>query len=110
MNDSTRKSILKSKRPLPSSPSRLHGSFNGGSNTLSAPATVEEFLRRAELTADPDQRLMQAQRVIGALMELTSINAPGVSAALFHKDVFARLSVLTSEAPDALVTMAGVAI
>ena len=53
---------------------------------------------------------MQAQRVIGALMALTSINAPGVSAALFHKDVFARLSVLTSEAPDALVTMAGVAI
>lgn len=110
MNDSTRKSIPKSKRPLPSSPSRLHGSFNGGLNTLSAPATVEEFLRRAELTADPDQRLMQAQRVIGALMALTSIGAPGVLSAFFHKDVFARLATLTDETPDALVAMAGVEI
>ncbi|VVO24354.1 hypothetical protein [Pseudomonas fluorescens] len=102
--------ISKSKRSLPSSPWRLYGSFNHALESRSAPEVVEEFLRRAELTADPVQKLMQAQRAIGALMALLSLNARGAGAADLHNHVFTRLSALTGETPKSLVTMAGVAI
>ncbi|MDY7560187.1 hypothetical protein QN382_19095 [Pseudomonas sp. 10B1] len=103
-------SIPKSKRPVPSSPLRLYGSFNTGAQNKYGLDVVEEFLRRAELTVDPQQKLMQAQRVIGALMALHAFDAPKISDTELHRAVFARLSVLTGETPDALVIMAGVAI
>ncbi len=103
-------SIPKSKRPLPNSPFRLYGSFNPGINKKNASEVVEEFLRRAELTVEPDQKLMQAQRVIGALMALLAFSAHGAGARDLHLDVFARLAKLTGETPDQLVLMAGVAL
>lgn len=110
-------SIPKSKRPLPRrsakpglEPFRLYGTFNPGINIKTAPEVVGEFLRRAELTIDPDQRLMQAQRAIGAAMALLAFGAPGAGHRDLHFDVFSRLSALTGETPDSLVTMAGVAI
>lgn len=102
--------IPKSKRPLPSSPWRLYGSFNPILDRRSAPEVVEEFLRRVELTVDPAQKLMQAQRAIGALMALLSINAQGSASADIHNYVFRRLAALTGETPETLVIMAGVAI
>lgn len=105
-----RATIQKSKRPLPSSTWRLYGSFNPVINSRSAPEVVEEFLRRAELAVDPQQKLAQAQRVIGALMALFAFGAQGFGAADLRNDVFTRLSVLTGETPDALIIMAGVAI
>lgn len=102
--------IPKSKRPLPSSPWRLYGSFNPILDRRSAPEVVEEFLRRVELTVDPVQKLMQAQRAIGALMALHSFGAQGASSADTQNYVYGRLSALTGETPEALVTMAGVAI
>ncbi|VVO22916.1 hypothetical protein [Pseudomonas fluorescens] len=108
---SARKPIPKSKRPLPSSPWRLYGSFNAGCiKRPSALEVIDEFLRRTELTVDPAQKLAQAQRVIGALMALHAFDAEGASSADIHQYVFGRLSVLTGETPEALVTMAGVAI
>lgn len=108
--------IPKSKRPLPRrsfkpglEPARLYGSFNPGINKKTASEVVSEFLRRAELTVDPDQKLMQAQRAIGALMALLAFGAPGAGLRDLHLDVFARLSAATGETPDALATMAGVA-
>lgn len=108
--------IPKSKRPLPRrpakpglEPARLYGSFNPGANHKTASEVVCEFLRRAELTSDPDQKLMQAQRAIGAVMALLAFGAPGAGLRELHLDVFARLSALTGETSDALVTMAGVA-
>ena len=108
--------IPKSKRPLPRQPAkpglepaRLYGSFNPGVNKKAASGVVADFLRRAELTSDPDQRLMQAQRAIGAVMALLAFVAPGAGLRDLHLDLFARLSVLTGETPDTLVTMAGVA-
>ncbi|NNA76734.1 hypothetical protein HBO13_29305 [Pseudomonas lactis] len=108
------KPIPKSKRPLRKSRpglewARLYGSFNPGINTKTASEVVYEFLRRAELTSDPDQRLMQAQRVIGALMALLAFSAPGAGFRDLHLDVFARLAALTGETRDSLATMAGVA-
>lgn len=103
-------SIPKSKRPLPNSTWRLYGSFNPGLKKQPVSEVVEEFLRRAELTVDPQQKLMQAQRVIGALMALLAFDAHGSGAADLHNDVFTRLSILTGETPDTLVTMAGIAI
>ncbi|EIM16316.1 hypothetical protein [Pseudomonas chlororaphis] len=108
--------IPKSKRPIPArkpkaglEPFRLYGSFNNGLSQLSVAQVVEEFLRRVEQTIEPEQRVMQAQRTIGALMGLFAFNAPGAGYAHLHKDVFARLSALTGETTDHLVTMAGVA-
>lgn len=103
-------SIPKSKRPLPSSPWKLYGSFNPFFDKRSARDVLDEFIRRAELTVDPEHRLMQAQRAIGALMALTSFGVKEALSAETHQDTFARLSALTGETPDALVTMAGVAI
>lgn len=103
-------SIPKSKRPLPISPWRLYGSFNPGLKKQPVSEVVEEFLRRAELTVDPQQKLMQAQRVIGALMALLAFDAHGSGAADLHINVFTRLSALTGETSENLVTMAGVAI
>lgn len=103
--------IPKSKRPLPSSPWRLYGSFNAG--LIKRPSVIEvidEFLRRAELTVDPVEKLAQAQRVIGALMALHAFGAHGASSADTQNYVYGRLSALTGETPEALVIMAGVAI
>ena len=104
-------SIPKSKRPLPSSPWRLYGSFNAG--LIKRPTVLEvvdEFLRRSELTVDPAEKLAQAQRVIGALMALHAFGAQGASSAEIHNHVFGRLSALTGETPESLVIMAGVAV
>lgn len=103
-------SIPKSKRPLPSSPWRLYGSFNPFLDKRTAREVLDEFVRRAELTVNPEQRQMQAQRAIGALMALTSFGVKEALAAETHQDIFARLSTLTGETPDALVTIAGVEI
>lgn len=98
------------KQPIPDTPARLHGSFNYGITQLSAEEVVGEFLRRVEITPDQPEKTMQAQRVIGALMALTALAAPGAGSGFFHKDVFRRLAELTGETPTNLVTMAGTAL
>ncbi|WP_341522975.1 hypothetical protein AABC73_06895 [Pseudomonas sp. G.S.17] len=113
---SRRPPLPKSARPLPSrrqnpglEPARLYGSFNSGILPADPMVVIEDLLRRVAITEDPSQKLMQAQRAIGAFMGFTAINAGGCGNAFFHKDVFARLAALTGETPDHLVTMAGVA-
>lgn len=109
-------SIPQSPRPLPTrkakpglEPARLYGSFNPGIQPARPKAVIEDLLRRVAITADPAQKLMQAQRAIGALMGFMATNLDGCGNGFFHKDVFARLAELTGETPDNLVTMAGVA-
>lgn len=108
--------IPKTKRPLPRrsfkpglEPARLYGSFNPDIKKNAASDVVSEFLRRAELTVNPDQKLMQAQRAIGVVMAILAFGAPGAGLRDLHLDVFARLSAATGETPGALATMAGIA-
>jgi hypothetical protein len=97
------------KRPIPDTPSKLQGSFMSGILQPTGQEVVLGMIRRVELTPDLDQRRMQAQRAIGALMALTAFNADGVGSASFHKLVFARLAELTEMGQVELVTCAGVA-
>lgn len=99
--------IPKSKRPIPNTPAKLHGSFNTGSRSWSGGDVIAELLRRVELTPDPTERAMHAQRAIGGLMALTAIGAPGIGSVFTHRDVFSRLSALTGSTPDELVKAAG---
>lgn len=95
------------KAPIPDTPAKLYGSFNHG-RRVQPDAIMADFLRRVELTTDPVERLLQAQRTIGALMALVAFDANGTGA-LFHKSVFARLAALTGVSQVELVTSAGVA-
>jgi hypothetical protein len=108
--------IPKSKRPLPTrklkpglEPARLAGSFNPGSIFGDPKTIIDDLLSRVAITDVHSQKLMQAQRVIGALMGFSAINTGGCAAASVHKDVFNRLAELTGETPDNLVVMAGTA-
>ncbi|KGS16290.1 hypothetical protein [Pseudomonas coronafaciens] len=101
--------IPRSPRPIPNTPAKLHGSFNTGARSWTGGDVVAELLRRVELTPDPAERAMQAQRAIGGLMALTAIGAPGIGSAFTHRDFFSRLSALTGSTPDELVTAAGAA-
>lgn len=102
--------ISRSKRPIPNTPAKLHGSFNAGAQSLAGGDVIAELLRRVELTTDPVQRAMQAQRAIGGLMALTAIGIPGIGSVFTQRDFFSRLSALTGSTPDELVTVAGAAI
>lgn len=97
------------KRPIPDTPSKLQGSFMSGMLRPTGQEVVLDIIRRVELTPELDQRRMQAQRAIGALMALTAFHADGVGSASFHKLVFARLEALTGMSQVDLVTCAGVA-
>ncbi|WP_122418279.1 hypothetical protein [Pseudomonas viridiflava] len=99
-----------SKRPIPNTPAKLHGSFNTGAQSLAGGDVIAELLRRVELTTDPVQRAMQAQRAIGGLMALVAIRTLGIGSIFTQRDFFSRLSVLTGCTPDELVTAAGAAI
>ncbi|RMV78474.1 hypothetical protein [Pseudomonas amygdali] len=102
--------IPKSKRPIPNTPAKLQGSFNTGADSWSGADVIAELLRRVELTTDPVQRAMQAQRAIGGIMALVAIGAPGIGSVFTHRDFFSRLSALTGSTPDDLVVAAGCAI
>jgi hypothetical protein len=94
------------KKPIPDTPSKLAGSFNLGYSE-SPEFVLNNLIRRVEMTVDPAERLMQAQRTIGALMGFTAYGQGGTGV-FVHRDVFRRLSELTGMSPDALVTCAGV--
>lgn len=100
---------IPTRRPIPKCPASLHGSFNSGSLSVDPKAVIEDLLMRVSLTEDRVQKLMQAQRVIGALMGFTAINVGGCGFVLYHREVFARLADLTGETPEHLVVLAGVA-
>lgn len=102
--------IPKSKRPIPNTPAKLQGSFNTGAQSWSGVDAIAELLRRVELTLDPVERAMQAQRAIGGLMALVAVGVPGIGSVFTHRDFFSRLSTLTGITPDELVTAAGSAI
>ncbi|QIQ73209.1 hypothetical protein [Pseudomonas coronafaciens] len=102
--------IPRSPRPIPSTPAKLQGSFNTGAQNWSSRDVIAELLRRVELTTDPVQRAMQAQRAIGGLMALAAIGAPGIGSVFTHRDFFSRLSELTGSTPDELVIAAGASI
>jgi len=95
------------KKPIPDTPSKLAGSFNLG-YSASPEYVLNNLIQRVELTVDPTERLMQAQRAIGALMAFRACGHGGTSV-FVNRDVFRRLSDLTGMSPDALVTCAGVA-
>lgn len=95
------------KKPIPDTPSKLASSFNLG-YSVTTEYVLNNLIRRVEMTVDPAERLMQAQRTIGALMGLTAYGH-GDSSVFVHRDVFRRLSELTGMSPNALVTCAGVA-
>jgi hypothetical protein len=97
------------RRPIPNKPLKLCGSFTVFIGQPSVEEVIERFIRRVELTTDPTERLIQAQRAIGALMGLLAFNADGAHDIFFLKDVFNRLATITGMSPDALVTCAGVA-
>lgn len=97
------------RTPIPDTPSKLQGSFMSGILNPTGQEVVLDVVRRVELTPELDQRRMQAQRAIGALMALTAFHAEGVASASFQKLVFARLAELTGMGQVELVTCAGVA-
>jgi hypothetical protein len=95
------------KKPIPNTPARLAGSFQLGEGCQ--PETIlENLLKRAEMTADPVERLMQAQRAIGALMGFTALGHRAAHIFL-HRDVFKRLADLTGMNQNDLVACAGIA-
>lgn len=97
------------RRPIPNKPAKLYGSFAVFLGQPSVEEVMERFIRPVELTADPAERLLQAQRTIGALLGLLAFNADGAHGFFFYKEVFDRLATITGMSPDALVTCAGVA-
>lgn len=104
--------IPKSPRPLRKprpglAPACLHGSFNFGLLQVSPKDIIADLLIRVADAQSAPEKLVQAQRTIGALMAFTAANLDGCGTGFYHKDVFAQLAALTGETPDQLVYMAG---
>jgi len=97
------------RAPIPNTPFSLYGSFNYGLTDVTAEDVVDDLLCRVEQERDPAKKLFQAQRTIGALMALMAVHVAGAGRISLHRDVFARLALLTGETPNHLVAMAGVA-
>lgn len=95
---------------LPTSPMRLMGSCWLVKMRAARPKEViENLLSRVAETSDPSERLMQAQRAIGALMAFTGTHADDLCSVMYHKDFFRRLSELSGKTPDDLCACAGIA-
>lgn len=98
------------KNLLPTSPSRLVGSCWINGVVPSTPhQAVENLLSRAAETSDPAERMMQAQRAIGAFMAFNCTQAKGLRSYGYQVDFFARLAEITGKTPGELCACAGVA-
>ncbi|MDH1012323.1 hypothetical protein N5C80_26625 [Pseudomonas nicosulfuronedens] len=97
------------RAPAPTTPFSLYGSFNYGIQNVAAEDVIDDLLSRVEQERDPDKKLFQAQRTIGALMALLAVNIADKNKTALNRGVFARLALLTGETPNHLVAMAGVA-
>lgn len=95
---------------LPTNPMRLMGSCWLVRMRAARPDEVmENLLSRVAETADPSERMMQAQRAIGALMAFTGTHADSLCSIMYHKQFFSILAELCGKTPDELCACAGIA-